>query len=199
MIIWCESDGHSVVLCYPQHTHAPYWPRLHNMGGWTVAIHTPLSVMAPSATLNVMRVSGWGEHQLWHATIQAAGIRIYPTASVSAQNYFKLTSFFLAVQVLKQVILCAFHTSAVQCEAIHALPLALSMNCSNPLGNFSFGSQCLFTCEEGFSLNGTKVLSCSSTGFWSDSLPKCTGKLLFVNMLTCWYVHNFDRTSEEAN
>ncbi|XP_070817197.1 P-selectin isoform X3 [Chaetodon trifascialis] len=62
----------------------------------------------------------------------------------------------------------------VQCEAIRALPLALSMNCSHPLGNFSFGSQCLFTCKDGFSLNGTEVLFCSSTGFWSESLPKCT-------------------------
>ncbi|KAM7410039.1 hypothetical protein PAMA_001482 [Pampus argenteus] len=62
----------------------------------------------------------------------------------------------------------------IQCEAIHALSLPLSMNCSHPLGNFSFGSQCIFTCKEGFFLNGTEVLFCSSTGFWSDTLPKCT-------------------------
>ncbi len=81
------------VQCYLQHTHAPYWPRLHNMGEWTVAIHTPLSAMAPSVTLTVMRVSGWEEHQLWHATTPATGVRIYPPASVSAQYYLKLTSF----------------------------------------------------------------------------------------------------------
>ncbi|XP_039985252.1 P-selectin isoform X2 [Xiphias gladius] len=62
----------------------------------------------------------------------------------------------------------------VQCEAIHALSLPLSMNCSHPLGNFSFGSQCLFTCTDGFYLNGTEALLCSSAGFWSDSLPDCT-------------------------
>uniref|UniRef100_A0A3Q1HB59 E-selectin n=2 Tax=Anabas testudineus TaxID=64144 RepID=A0A3Q1HB59_ANATE len=62
----------------------------------------------------------------------------------------------------------------VQCEPIQALSLLLSMNCSHPLRNFSFGSQCLFTCEDGFSLNGTELLLCSSTGFWSDSLPTCT-------------------------
>lgn len=78
---------------YLQHTHAPYWPRLHNMGGWTAAIHTPLSAMAPSVTLTVMRVSGWEEHHLWHATTQATGVGIYPPASVSAQHYLKLTSF----------------------------------------------------------------------------------------------------------
>ncbi|XP_032382003.1 E-selectin isoform X1 [Etheostoma spectabile] len=63
----------------------------------------------------------------------------------------------------------------VQCESIRALSSSLSMNCSHPLGNFSFGSQCLFTCDEGFSPNGTDVLLCSSTGFWNASLPTCTG------------------------
>ncbi|XP_069378251.1 P-selectin-like isoform X2 [Paralichthys olivaceus] len=62
----------------------------------------------------------------------------------------------------------------VQCEDIHALSPPLSVNCSHPLGNFSFGSKCLFTCKDRFSLNGTDVLLCSSTGFWSDSLPNCT-------------------------
>ncbi|XP_022615363.1 E-selectin-like isoform X1 [Seriola dumerili] len=62
----------------------------------------------------------------------------------------------------------------VQCETIPASSLPLSMNCSHPLGHFSFGSQCLFTCTGGFSLNGTDVLLCSSAGFWSDSLPNCT-------------------------
>ncbi|XP_029284736.1 P-selectin isoform X2 [Cottoperca gobio] len=61
----------------------------------------------------------------------------------------------------------------LQCEDIRA-SLSLSVNCSHPLGNFSFGSQCLFTCEEGFSLYGTEVLFCSSTGSWNDSLPICT-------------------------
>nr|XP_046248042.1 P-selectin isoform X2 [Scatophagus argus] len=62
----------------------------------------------------------------------------------------------------------------VQCGAIPALSLRLSMNCSHPLGNFSFGSLCLFNCKEGFSLNGTEMLFCLSTGFWSDSVPTCT-------------------------
>lgn len=63
----------------------------------------------------------------------------------------------------------------VQCEAIRVSSSPLSKNCSHPLGNFSFGSQCLFACEDGFSLNGTEVLGCLPTGVWSDSLPNCTG------------------------
>ncbi|KAK2835610.1 hypothetical protein Q5P01_016094 [Channa striata] len=61
----------------------------------------------------------------------------------------------------------------LQCEPIHPSSLLLSMNCSHPLGNFSFGSQCLFTCKEGFSLNGTDTLICSAAGLWNGSLPTC--------------------------
>uniref|UniRef100_A0A3Q3FWB9 E-selectin n=1 Tax=Labrus bergylta TaxID=56723 RepID=A0A3Q3FWB9_9LABR len=65
---------------------------------------------------------------------------------------------------------------SVQCGTIHALSLILSMNCSHPLGDYSFGSQCNFTCKEGFSLKGTDVLFCSSGGLWNDNLPHCTEK-----------------------
>lgn len=75
----------------------------------------------------------------------------------------------------------------VQCKTIDALSSSLSVNCSHPLGNFSFGSQCLFTCEEGFSLNGTAELLCSSTGFWSDSLPSCTADWMTVGAAMLLY------------
>ncbi|KAI9547587.1 hypothetical protein NQZ68_014853 [Dissostichus eleginoides] len=65
----------------------------------------------------------------------------------------------------------------LQCEAIPALFGSLSMNCSHPLGNFSFGSQCIFACEGGFSMNGTELLFCSSSGIWNDSQPNCTEDL----------------------
>ncbi|KAF3690985.1 P-selectin CD62 antigen-like family member P Granule membrane protein 140 [Channa argus] len=71
----------------------------------------------------------------------------------------------------------------LQCEAIHSLSLLLSMNCSHPLGNFSFGSQCLFTCKEGFIMNGTEMLICSSAGLWSDSLPTCIDMPVGTTML----------------
>ncbi|XP_030583792.1 P-selectin [Archocentrus centrarchus] len=71
----------------------------------------------------------------------------------------------------------------VQCKAIRAFSSVLSMNCSHPLGNFSFGSKCLFTCKDGFTLNGTAVLLCSATGIWSDSLPSCTGMSFGTAML----------------
>ncbi|XP_029356110.1 P-selectin [Echeneis naucrates] len=63
----------------------------------------------------------------------------------------------------------------VQCKGIPALSFPLSINCSHPLEDFSFGSQCVFICAAGFSLNGTKAVLCSSDGVWSDTLPKCVG------------------------
>ncbi|XP_045905003.1 P-selectin [Micropterus dolomieu] len=75
----------------------------------------------------------------------------------------------------------------VQCEAIRVWSLPLSMNCSHPLGNFSFGSQCLFSCKEGYSLNGREVLFCSSTGFWNASQPKCTAEGMPVGTAMLMY------------
>uniref|UniRef100_A0A3B4ZYA2 Selectin P n=1 Tax=Stegastes partitus TaxID=144197 RepID=A0A3B4ZYA2_9TELE len=76
---------------------------------------------------------------------------------------------------------------AVQCATLRASSSSLSMNCSHPLGNFSFGSQCAFACEEGSSLNGSSVLLCSPTGLWTDSPPSCIGALTFPLFLkvTC--------------
>uniref|UniRef100_A0A3P9L3P1 Sushi domain-containing protein n=1 Tax=Oryzias latipes TaxID=8090 RepID=A0A3P9L3P1_ORYLA len=65
--------------------------------------------------------------------------------------------------------------TAVQCGNIHRMSSRMSMNCSHPLANFSFGSECIFTCADGFSLNGSTALFCSSSGFWSHQIPTCTG------------------------
>ncbi|KAG7487555.1 hypothetical protein MATL_G00024750 [Megalops atlanticus] len=66
------------------------------------------------------------------------------------------------------------YCQVVECEPLEAsLPPQLSMNCSHPLGNFSFESKCQFRCEDGFYLNGTGRLSCTSHGIWSGALPSC--------------------------
>ncbi|XP_061093277.1 P-selectin-like isoform X1 [Conger conger] len=63
----------------------------------------------------------------------------------------------------------------VQCPALSdLLPPFLSMKCSNPLGIFSFRSQCFFHCGNGSSLNGTYKLSCTSNGMWTAPPPSCT-------------------------
>ncbi|KAB5539624.1 hypothetical protein PHYPO_G00091180 [Pangasianodon hypophthalmus] len=68
----------------------------------------------------------------------------------------------------------------VQCESLLWARLSQSnstpvpfMNCSHPRGNFSFGSKCVFSCPEGYRLNGTTDLICTSAGLWTDLLPTC--------------------------
>ncbi|XP_047442472.1 P-selectin-like [Mugil cephalus] len=48
-----------------------------------------------------------------------------------------------------------------------------SLRCSDPHGEFSFGSRCTTTCEEGFLLNGTADNECTSQGTWRTNIPLC--------------------------
>ncbi|XP_053326046.1 P-selectin isoform X2 [Spea bombifrons] len=63
------------------------------------------------------------------------------------------------------------------CSAIKCGQLSTShprhMNCSDPYGNYSYGSQCQFLCLEDFVLNGTSMIYCQSSGYWSDEMPNC--------------------------
>nr|XP_020729823.1 P-selectin isoform X2 [Odocoileus virginianus texanus] len=53
------------------------------------------------------------------------------------------------------------------------LPQHVHMNCSHPLGNFSFNSRCSFHCTEGYILNGPRELECLASGIWTNSPPQC--------------------------
>ncbi|XP_054443534.1 P-selectin [Pteronotus mesoamericanus] len=53
------------------------------------------------------------------------------------------------------------------------LPQRVLMNCSHPLEDFSFKSQCSFHCAEGYALNGTRELECLASGAWSSKPPQC--------------------------
>lgn len=39
------------------------------------------------------------------------------------------------------------------------------------------GSEAVYSCNEGYDLNGPEIRSCSSDGTWSDTEPTCVGKL----------------------
>ncbi|XP_042320916.1 P-selectin-like [Sceloporus undulatus] len=49
----------------------------------------------------------------------------------------------------------------------------MRMNCSNPLGFFSYRSSCRFHCAEGYILNGTSTVQCQPNGQWSAEMPFC--------------------------
>nr|XP_060499436.1 P-selectin isoform X2 [Panthera onca] len=65
-----------------------------------------------------------------------------------------------------------------ECEYVQecgefGLPQHVLMNCSHPLGNFSFNSECSFHCAEGYELNGPSKLECLASGTWTNNPPQC--------------------------
>ncbi|XP_076797623.1 P-selectin isoform X2 [Arvicanthis niloticus] len=73
--------------------------------------------------------------------------------------------------------------TAVKCSELH-MDTAVAVNCSNPWGNFSYGSTCTFQCPEGQSLNGSVRATCREDGHWSDAMPTCQGTLTIQEALT---------------
>uniref|UniRef100_A0A8C1KDA4 L-selectin n=1 Tax=Cyprinus carpio TaxID=7962 RepID=A0A8C1KDA4_CYPCA len=48
-----------------------------------------------------------------------------------------------------------------------------SVRCSHPYGNFSYDSQCEYSCVEGYELKGSSTTRCTSTTEWSSKPPTC--------------------------
>ncbi|XP_044882155.1 P-selectin-like isoform X1 [Mauremys mutica] len=63
----------------------------------------------------------------------------------------------------------------MRCPKLRGLEPIL-MNCSHPLGSFSYGSVCRFRCTQGYFLNGTSRVQCQPDGYWSDKMPACQGE-----------------------
>ncbi|XP_048213730.1 P-selectin isoform X2 [Perognathus longimembris pacificus] len=73
---------------------------------------------------------------------------------------------------------------AIKCSELHISP-PIVMNCSNPWGNFSYGSTCAFHCPEGQLLNGSAKAACQENGTWSTIMPTCqVGSLTVQQALT---------------
>ena len=53
------------------------------------------------------------------------------------------------------------------------------------LGETTFGSEALYSCEEGFELTGSRIRTCMADGQWSASEPTCepASKYLIQNTL----------------
>ncbi|XP_061016263.1 P-selectin isoform X2 [Dama dama] len=78
---------------------------------------------------------------------------------------------------------------APTCRAVKCSKLPITepivMNCSNPWGNFSYGSTCSFHCPEGQLLSGSERTACQENGQWSTTLPTCqAGPLTIQETLT---------------
>ncbi|RWS22939.1 P-selectin-like protein, partial [Leptotrombidium deliense] len=62
-------------------------------------------------------------------------------------------------------------SETVNCPALRP-PLngQISGNCSNKAVS---GSQCKFSCDSGYALKGSDILTCSAKGNWDQAAPKC--------------------------
>ncbi|TKS74536.1 P-selectin CD62 antigen-like family member P [Collichthys lucidus] len=64
-----------------------------------------------------------------------------------------------------------------RCEAITCkVPegdAPLITQCSQPLTELRPDSNCSFSCEEGFELQGAQIIQCSEDGQWSEAIPTC--------------------------
>uniref|UniRef100_A0A3B4D3E6 E-selectin n=2 Tax=Pygocentrus nattereri TaxID=42514 RepID=A0A3B4D3E6_PYGNA len=64
------------------------------------------------------------------------------------------------------------HVVKCQAEEISA-PDHGSVNCVHPNGNFSYDSQCEYTCNEGYQVVGSQTTQCEASAAWSIKPPTC--------------------------
>ncbi|XP_038650604.1 P-selectin-like [Scyliorhinus canicula] len=61
------------------------------------------------------------------------------------------------------------------CEVVRCGSLQIAgqelMNCTHPVGEFSYNSTCHFSCTEGFVLYGSGMLECGASGNWTAQHP----------------------------
>ncbi|KAG8436498.1 hypothetical protein GDO86_007555, partial [Hymenochirus boettgeri] len=67
--------------------------------------------------------------------------------------------------------------TVVQCKSTTVQPPGY-INCTSPLGEYSFQTSCRFGCSEGFELNGAHKTECLSSGAWSSAPPECTAQVI---------------------
>uniref|UniRef100_A0A4W3JCV4 p-selectin n=1 Tax=Callorhinchus milii TaxID=7868 RepID=A0A4W3JCV4_CALMI len=64
---------------------------------------------------------------------------------------------------------------AIKCKDLTYLK-RLTISCSHPIAQFSFKSNCSFSCGEGFKLQGLDTLQCKGNGKWNGNIPTCKVK-----------------------
>lgn len=46
------------------------------------------------------------------------------------------------------------------------------------------GARAIYSCEDGFALEGSSEIACGNDGLWVDDPPVCSGKLNMNNLVT---------------
>ncbi|XP_053178933.1 L-selectin-like [Scomber japonicus] len=62
--------------------------------------------------------------------------------------------------------------TVVKCDKNEVtVPNKGSVNCTHKYGNFSYDSQCSYSCEEGYQLSMSRPLKCTASKTWSEQPP----------------------------
>ena len=89
---------------------------------------------------------------------------------------------------------------ATGCTAVHQpLYYSLGVSCGslnaptnghvNTTGGTSFEDVAMYSCDEGYMLNGTVVRTCQADGQWNGSEPTCESEISEFNYQLCICVH----------
>ena len=70
-----------------------------------------------------------------------------------------------------------------QCSLTHTVVTCSGLtspgNGSIVLGNVVFKSEALYSCNEGFKINGPATRTCQATGLWTGEAPTCEGLSIY--------------------
>ncbi|NWR36630.1 LYAM3 protein, partial [Tachuris rubrigastra] len=96
---------------------------------------------------------------------------------------------------------CCQSAGSIKCSEV-TTPKMGQASCSHPLGDFTFGSTCAFSCQKGFLLMGPGSRKCTAMGTWTGDTPQCRAISCPVldppsrGQLSCSHVHgNFTYNS----
>ena len=82
---------------------------------------------------------------------------------------------------LECLVWCLLQPSASYCFLITAIDCGdpgTPSNGQHSLSNTTYNSVVTYTCDAGYTLQGSNSRTCQSSGQWNGSVPQCTCKLL---------------------
>ena len=77
--------------------------------------------------------------------------------------------------------------NALYSVSLYSLPANSAVDCGDPgtptngqrsLSRTTLGYAVIYTCDVGYTLQGSSSRTCQSNGQWSGSVPQCRGKLI---------------------
>ena len=77
-----------------------------------------------------------------------------------------------------------YYSCATECPLLYIYSVPSVVNCSDPgtptngqhnLPNTTYNSVVTYTCDVGYTLQGSNSRTCQSNGKWSGSVPQCNG------------------------